>query len=365
MSQSEHIQTISIKLNSTEAVSALQTGWLDKRRLVARKIISISNADESADILFEYIKETRPPGLKPWLQAIRAISLTATATPCIGIFLLSIFNGESINPGLALSSFLAVLFLQIAINVFNDLGDYLKLIDLPGTLGGSGVIQNGWWTPRELNVGAWTALGIGILLGAPAVLHKPAVLAPIAIIGAVGTLLYSAKRFGLKYMALGDLAVFVMCGPALTVGYSTAISSQFQTSGVLFLGCFFGFLAMGILHANNLQDIHLDHSRGVRTLAISLGFTRSMYLLVGLYLIAACALVLGVVRNALPPPTLFGLTPLFILALPWLGKIRKALGPESSLLDECRIKAAQIHLACGIATSLGITLAIVLQKVAK
>jgi 1,4-dihydroxy-2-naphthoate octaprenyltransferase len=157
----------------------------------------------------------------------------------------------------------------------------------------------------------------------------------------------------LKYRALGDLAVWILCGPLLTLGFSLAISRTWS-AGVLSMGAFFGFLASALLHVNNLQDMKLDKARGVKTYAISLGFKGSLKFLVFLYAGAFVSLVVAVCARELPLFSVAGAIVSSALAFPWLKKVYCALGPESSLLSNCRIKAAQIHLLGGVSLIFGL-----------
>jgi 1,4-dihydroxy-2-naphthoate octaprenyltransferase len=346
-----------LPLNDPKTREALVTGRLSGRRVVAREVIEPvrENKLNETGILFEFFddKIIRPSSLHVWLQTIRAFSLTATGTPCVAVLVLSLVRGDSIYGWTGLSALLGVLFLQVAINLFNDVEDYRRLIDLPGTLGGSGVIQNGWWTPSELKKIAWLSLTVGSFLGLPAVFHEPLILLPIGLLGAVGVLFYSGRKAGLKYRALGDLAVWILCGPLLTLGFSLAISRTWS-AGVLSMGAFFGFLASALLHVNNLQDMKLDKARGVKTYAISLGFKGSLKFLVFLYAGAFVSLVVAVCARELPLFSVAGAIVSSALAFPWLKKVYCALGPESSLLSNCRIKAAQIHLLGGVSLIFGL-----------
>ncbi len=328
----------------------MQKGWLqpdnpgeDQQRVIARKIIS-------TQILFEVLEQPsiRPTGIVPWAKAFRAYSLTATGTPCVAVLALALVEGQSLKPLVAVGAFLGVLCLQIATNVLNDVEDYRRLIDLPGTAGGSGVIQDGWWTPLQLRNLAFGILGFGAILGLPALFFEPRVSLPIALTAGVGTLLYSAKNFGLKYKALGDVAVILLCGPLLTAGFAIALKGG-VTSGDIHLGFSFGLLAMALLHVNNLQDMLLDRSRGVTTLALLLGFFGSKLFLWSLQLSSAVALISGVCFGHLPAIILLGAVVQLGIAVPWLLRVQKASGPESALLSQSRVQAAQIHLIAGVA----------------
>jgi 1,4-dihydroxy-2-naphthoate octaprenyltransferase len=356
-------RTFTLRASSFQAEQALRTGWIDRSRVVARSLIANSENDSDPEILFEHLdhRPPRPRGLILGLRTVRALSLTATLTPCVSVQLLFISRSLPFDLWRGASALAGVLCLQVAVNLFNDVGDYRRLIDLPGTLGGSGAIQNGWWSPRALNRIAWISFLIAAALGGPLILGSDHALLPVAALGALGTILYSARRFGLKYIAMGDVTVFALCGPLLTYGYAIAIGNR-SPKGVLWLGTLFGLLAMGILHVNNLQDIQIDRQRGIETLAIRLGFRNSLRLLAALYAASTFTLAAAVSTKALPPEVLLAIVPIAASALPWLRKIFTALGPESALLAECRVKAAQIHLASGLALILGLAFGIGLAK---
>ncbi len=339
--------TFTLPLDDPRSQEILITGWHLKRRAVARAV-------SDPVILFEYIEDrSRPIG--HWPQTLRAFSLTATGTPCLAVLSLSWFNGFQLRIWTGLCALAGVLFLQMAINVFNDVEDYRRLIDLPGTLGGSGVIQKGWWTPKDLKKLGWIALIAGSILGLPAVLAFPLILVPIGLLAGIGVLFYSMRKMGFKYHALGDLVVWILCGPALTLGFSVAVTQSWN-SGVLWIGSFFGFLAAALLHVNNLQDMKVDRDRGIDTLAIRLGFKGSLRFLILLYVCAAGSLVAGILLRELPLTALAGCVFSIGIAFPWLKRIRNSVGPESSLLSDCRLKAAKIHLFGGISLVLGLLL---------
>jgi 1,4-dihydroxy-2-naphthoate octaprenyltransferase len=330
------------------AQEALRTGFLEKQRVLAREILN-DQVSGSEKIIFEMIpsRNNRPKGIKPYLKAIRAFSITATFTPCLAVTLYSYYKHISFSWPLAACALIAVCLLQIAINIFNDVEDYRKLIDLPNTTGGSGVIQDAWWTPLQLRRIAWFSLLIGSSLGLIPLYFNFQNLIWISLFAFLGVLGYSAKTFGLKYNNLGDLAVFLLCGPALTVGYSIATTGQFNRE-VILIGVYFGLLAMALLHINNLQDMQLDSSRGISTLAIKLGFRKSKSFLYFLYFATYFILIFMVASRDLPKVSLLNIVVEGIILLPLLKSLRAASGPQSQSLFQSRVKAAQVHLVSGL-----------------
>jgi 1,4-dihydroxy-2-naphthoate octaprenyltransferase len=271
--------------------------------------------------------------------------------PCLAILADGIRRGVPVRLGVAIPSILGALFLQIAINLYNDVSDYLKLIDLPGTPGGSGAFHRGWYTPREILNYARIAAVLGVLAGIPALLLFPVEILTLGLLGLGGALLYSNERFGLKYFALGDGAVLLLCGPAITAGMSIAAFGMLIPS-VVAIGLVLGLFACGLLHVNNLQDMEFDRARGAETLALKLGFLPSVLLFTALYGLAFSIGIVAVAFKILPLGAL-----LFLLAaIPatkLLAKVRRAIGPTSPTLEGTRIEAAQVHLLAGILLTLG------------
>ncbi len=299
-------------------------------------------------------------GLGLWARAVRAPSLSATGAPCVAVLLLGLLQGWSVNPLLAFFSVLGVLAVQISVNLLNDLEDLKRRIDVEGTLGGSGVMQEGLLQPREVQRAAIICLALGILFGLPAVFAQPQLLWLIAFSG-VGALGYSHGP-ALKYRALGDLAVLLLCGPVLTIGFSLAAFGRFDAL-VLALGMAFGFAAVGILHVNNFQDIDNDKRAGAVTVARLLGVSGSRVYLVSVYALAVS--VWPIVASAEGLPLLSVLVPClgFIPAF-WLTRRLwtasrqglEGLGrPELRLV---RFDAAKVHLAIGICVSVGLGLSL-------
>lgn len=335
--------------------------WLNMADAKTRQLLwTAKSGDESPwiaqelrqdQLRFSLADKPQPGAIKIWFQAVRAISLTATATPALAVWCWLSVQGQQIDFPLAICALLGVLGLQMAVNLLNDVSDYLKLIDLPGTLGGSGVIQQGWRSARQIRNGAYICLAAGVAFGLPVVLTHPA-LWLIAACGTAGVLLYSAQTWGLKYRALGDLAVWLLCGPLLTLGMGLAATGDWQHE-MLWLGSFFGFTACAILHSNNLNDIAADTQRGAITLAALQGF-RFARLWLFFYYVAAFVSLLPLIWQT-PAASLVLLS--WLALLPLLRKLFHAQGADSPLLNEIRFDTAKFHLLSGVLLIVGLLLA--------
>ncbi|MBC7691774.1 MAG: prenyltransferase [Methylotenera sp.] len=340
-----------LEKSSVEAQNLLWSGSCvesgDTYRVIADELIA------GRRIRFKLIQsdELPHPGfIRSWLISIRAISLTATFTPCLAVLLLALAQGRSIHVVTAVCALLGVICLQIAVNVLNDVQDHLRLIDLPGSVGGSGVIQKGWIAARSLNRFGYGTLALGVLLGLPALIANPALILGVGALAVLGVMGYSGWPFHFKYRALGDLVVWVLCGPAITAGFAVASWGGFSR-GDLILGAVLGLGAVAILHANNLNDLEVDRDRGARTLAGKLGFTRSKQFLVINYL-ALFVVVWDLARISwvVPLVTMLGIFP----ALRILRTVSRASGPLDPSIRLIRFQTAQLHLLIGLLLCVGI-----------
>lgn len=306
---------------------------------------------------------TRTPTFATWLRAIRAPSLTATFAPSLATLLLGLAQGWVLDPWLALLAVLGVVAVQIGVNLMNDVEDDEREIDRPGTLGGSGVIQDGSLSRDAVRRGALIAFGVGAALGLPTIIAEPAILAVVAV-AAFGSWGYS-NGVGLKYKALGDVAVLALCGPVLTIGFSLAAFGTFDGL-VIALGMALGLAAVGILHANNLQDMDNDRSRGIQTLALKLGVVGATRYLVAVYALALVVWPAAALLAGLSPVP--ALVPLIAVA-PIAGLVKRlvmatrdprgaSIGLAAPELALVRIDAAKVHLALGALVSLGLVISL-------
>lgn len=85
---------------------------------------------------------------------------------------------------------------------------------------------------------------------------------------------YTATPLGLKYIAFGDITIFLCFGPLLMQCTSLMLTGRINDSLWLY-SIPVGALTEAILHANNARDIAADSSAGITTLATVLGFNAS------------------------------------------------------------------------------------------
>lgn len=303
--------------------------------------------------------DERPAPLAVWMTAARAPSLTATLMPSL-VTLVLVGARAPLRPLTVALAIAGAVSLQLGVNWMNDVADYRRLIDLPGTLGGAQVIQRGWLDVARVRRAARAAFALGVLLGLPALVRDPWAVASLGALGLLGAAGYSGERVGLKYVALGDLAVWLLCGPVLTAGVAVAAVGGAAALDVALpvasAGAAFGFFAVGILHTNNLQDIDEDALAGAQTVARLLGARLGRAYLVLVYALGSAFGVLTFVAFGKP----WGAVPLVAAAVPAALFLRWfAFAPDlrAASRSRARLVAAQLHLALGVAFLAGALIA--------
>lgn len=355
---------IQVQENFVEIHSALQHGSCIQHgevwSAIPREVI-LENKGSSRKIqsvVFELKKPhdlSKPALIKVFLHALRLEKLEVILYPLLSMWVYGVFvrNWEP-HWSVGLSSSFGVVFLFLAARLFNDIEDYLRLVDLPFSYQKPGVLQKGWMNAKDLKKLAYVILFLGIVFGIPAVVFRPELFLGVAALGFAGVLSYSSPPFNLKYRGWGDLAVFVFAGPLLMVGCSEAFFLQSDWGGVL-IGCFYGFLAWSLVHLAHLPRLDGEgwfrEKRG-KTLASWIGFKKSRHLLTLLFLSAQFSLGLAIALGYLPISLFIYLGGSLLIVYPILKLLYEASGPASALLFTIHETSIQGFRYLGLGLSL-------------
>ena len=292
-----------------------------------------------------------PTNIGLWFRAVRAFSFTASLTPVMLGAVLALGAHEvrwELIPLVALGCVL----IHAGTNLLSDAADYSRGVDRPGTLGGSGVLVEKLLTARQVFWGGLGLLAAGSAGGLVLVWMRGLTVLWLGMAGVVGGFFYGGHKFGYKYVALGDVMVFLLMGPLIVVGTYFTLTGEMSIRALLAslpVAC----LVTAILHSNNLRDIAADSSVGVRTLAGILGLRGAkigyFVLVTGAYALVAAWVACGVLS-----PWTLGVLLTIPLAAKNLSHIRLAKTGQSSQIATIDVQTAQLHLVFGVLLSVGI-----------
>eukprot|EP01133_Synstelium_polycarpum_P000379 gene379-445_t len=109
-------------------------------------------------------------------------------------------------------------------------------------------------------------------------------LLPLVLIATLLGIYYTAGPYPLKYYALGDITIVIAFGPLLVQG-SFIGQAHFSDSLIYLYSLPLAFTTEAVLHANNTRDISTDTKANITTVASILGFNKSYYAQIILYLL--------------------------------------------------------------------------------
>jgi 1,4-dihydroxy-2-naphthoate octaprenyltransferase len=228
----------------------------------------------------------------PWIKASRLRTLPlAVGSILLGSFLAA--YTYSFSWSVFLMALLTAVMLQILSNLANDYGDFQKGTDQAADRSDramtSGIIslksmKNALWL-----LGIATLLcGIGLLMIALKDLNSQFIIwLIIGIMAIIAALKYTIGNKAYGYSGLGDLFVFIFFGPVAVCGTYFLMTGDLPFN-VWIPAKAFGFLCVAVLNINNLRDIDHDKLAGKNTVAVRLGFKKTIwyqYILFGLALL--------------------------------------------------------------------------------
>jgi 1,4-dihydroxy-2-naphthoate octaprenyltransferase len=224
--------------------------------------------------------------MKPQSFLLSAISVSA------GTALASLHG--PIHRGYYLMTVLGVILLHGGSNVINDYFDYRQKIDTTEVPGGYGnearVLIQKMLLPSQVLGIALVLFAFSLVIGIYMTAVRGWSIFLLGFWGFLTGLLYTVRPVALKYVALGEPAVFFMWGPLIVSGAYYVQRGGFSL-GVIWISVPIGILVALVLLANNIRDIQFDSQVGIVTLATLLGRRRAVrvyqFLLMGVYIATA------------------------------------------------------------------------------
>ena len=301
--------------------------------------------------------------LSVWLQAIRAFAFPASIVPVLVGALLTLNSPHQVRWELFPLVVICAILYHAATNLMSDYFDFVKGVDKNYTFGSSRVMVEGLLTPKQILKGAWLLFGIGIALGFVLISVRGLHMFFLGLIGFLGGYLYCGKPMGFKYIALGDLGVFLLMGPLMTIGSYYTLTGDWNMAWLrlpLLVSIPIGLLTAGILQANNTRDIVHDNEAHIKTFSGLIGHKAAKVEYFLLIIGAFASVIAMVVLKVLP---IYALAVLLSLP-PALKNLKQMAASKPGVVEDIAtldVQTAQHHLMFGVLLSIGIVIGAVVH----
>jgi 1,4-dihydroxy-2-naphthoate octaprenyltransferase len=202
---------------------------------------------------------------RPWSFAMTAISVSVGSA-------LAALDGAFDWP-LGLLALLSAVLLHAATNLINDYYDVVNGVDTVQAATAQyrpHPLVEGLLPLAQVRRAAYGLFALAAAIGLYLFLVCGWVVLGIGLVGLLAGLTYTAPPLKYKYVALGEISVFLMWGPLMVEG-AYFVQRQSLSLQAFWVSLPFGVLVALVLLANNIRDIDHDRRRGIRTLAILLG----------------------------------------------------------------------------------------------
>lgn len=233
--------------------------------------------------------EVKRDSAKAWVLAARPKTLSGAAVPVmIGVALAwsdatTYYVADAFSWVAAVLCLLFAFIMQIDANFVNDFVDYAKGTDDSATrLGPERACASGWVSTQKMKHAIALTTCLACLVGLPLVWYGGM---EMVLVGAVCVLFCFLYTTHLSYMGLGDVLVLVFFGLVpVCVTYYVQLHTIPYYVVVASLAC--GLVIDALLLVNNFRDRDTDRNAGKRTLVVRIGPRATLWLYLGVGVVA-------------------------------------------------------------------------------
>lgn len=240
------------------------------------------------------------PNLKNYLIAAHPWSFPASASPALVtisyiFYLYKTGAIADVNWTFGVLAFFGAIIFHAAGNLIGDYQDFMSGVDGKEKTGPVRLLVIGVFQPNTILRYGYIVLGFDVILGAYLLINTGLPLLIIGLAGCVCAMFY----YKFKYIALGDLIIFLSFGMLIALGTAYVMTGQLIWTS-LFVVAPTGLLIVAILHANNTRDMLQDKAAGIKTQAMKLGLEGSQIvyqtILLVTYMLIAVAVMIGLLH---------------------------------------------------------------------
>ncbi len=204
-----------------------------------------------------------------WLAAIRPKTLWAAFAPVL-IGVAMAIEAQVVHWPAAILALLGAIFIQVGTNFYNDYADFKKGADTEDRKGPLRVTQAGLVSPLAMKRATYLAFGLAVAAGGYLMWRGGLPIIVIGVLSIISGFMYTAGKYSLAYLGLGDLFVLVFFGP-VAVGGTYFVQALEINALVVIAGLAPGLLAVAILLVNNIRDVEEDRTAGKKTIVVRFG----------------------------------------------------------------------------------------------
>lgn len=210
-----------------------------------------------------------PSKLRAFFYAARPKTLPAALAPVLlGTACAYAVGGMQVVPaGLAA---LFALFAQIACNLANDRGDFLRGADGKDRAGFARATASGWLSPKEVAMGTIVSIFLAVSCGSGLIFFGGWEMILVGACSVVACLAYTSGPFPLAYNGLGDIFVVAFFG-FVAVAFTCFVQAGTFPPFLWVVALACGLGADNILLINNIRDRASDVRVGKRTAVVLFG----------------------------------------------------------------------------------------------
>ena len=266
--------------------------------------------------------------ISKWLISTRAAVLLMTFLSAVLAGLLAWHDGYKINPFAWFILALGLVLAHASNNIFNDFTDYTRGVDKDNyyrTMYGPQPIADGLMTRRQhLTYFAVTAF-LALLCGLFLVFFRRNDLI-VWILLALGAFFVLFYTWPLKYIALGEVAVFIVWGPLMIGGGYYVLTGVWNWTVTLatvpyVLG------VTTVIFGKHIDKLREDAAKKIHTLPVIIGEKASRYTVMVMMALQYLLVVALVVSGDFTPAMLLVL--LALIPSPWVWKMLTQPKPAS------------------------------------
>lgn len=238
-------------------------------------------------------------GWRIWWQLTRPHTLTAAFAPVFLGTMIALTYGKIHFP-LFFAMLIASVFIQMATNMFNEYYDFKRGLDTEQSIGiGGTIVRNGVKPKTVLNL-AFMLYGISVLIGVYICMETSWMLAVVGVLSMMVGYFYTGGPYPIAYTPFGELFSGVVMGMLLIL-IAFYIQTETVTTEAVLLSIPSMLLVAGIMLANNIRDLEGDKEGGRKTLAILVGRSNAITILMLFFVISYGWIIAMIVFGHLTP----------------------------------------------------------------